>query len=143
MKGPEVVAILVASLAALASLFNAAVAIFNAWRDNRGLKIALKPRRWKQDIVWTLRIRNYARSPNSVADVKCLVDCEGRQFHYFPAPSLYEEIRAFSTLDVNLSLPERDAKGGDFETIEFEIAPMRGRRHTFKFKRTDLPAREA
>lgn len=140
----ETVALIVASLAAVSALLNALVALFNAWLDNRRLTISVEPDPWARarpdlaaltgEYIVVLKILNRARTPNSVAQIRCLVDSKEQEFKLEPPA---QSIAAFSMGQGALRL-RADYMPSDFQTVEFKVTPVRGKARAFTFTKSDL-----
>ena len=151
MTSTETVSLIVASLAATSALFNALVGLHGFWRDNRRLRISVTPtQRDKDFIAWDVKLRNLARTPNSIAALQCFID--GKEFTHLQVNrhrenvAFYDEIKPFSFVKVTLivaidradfSAPPPDLAG--FKTIDIRISPVRGPSRRFRFRQSDLP----
>jgi len=139
------IALIVASLAAVSSLLNALVGLFQAWLDNRRLTISVEPDPWARTLphladligeyIVVLKILNRARTPNSVAQIRYRVDAKEQEFELEPRDFLAQTIAPFSIAQAALKLHHLPS---DFQTAEFTVTPVRGKARTFTFTKNDL-----
>jgi hypothetical protein len=151
MTSTEQVSFVVASLAAASALLNSLVGLHGFWRDNRRLRISVTPTQRDEDfIAWDVKLRNLARTSNSIAALQCFID--GKEFPQLQVNrhrenvGFYDEIRPFSLVKVTVivainradfSTPPPDLAG--FTTLDIRISPVRGPSRRFRFRQTDLP----
>ncbi len=136
------VSLITGSLAAFASLVNALVSVFNAWRDNRSLSISLvptefDPRTPPTQYSWFLRIVNPAKSSNFVKEMECWIGDERVPCHTEPVDLLGRSIEAHHAIGGGVIVPYRRVETLE-QAIKFIFFPVRGRKVTFEFTRADL-----
>lgn len=147
METREEIALLVAGLAAFASLVSAGLAVFNGWRDNRALHISIVPDPWHNSkpslescVVLRLTLVNLARSSNSIVELTCQVDGKEQHFTTDPVDLLEKSIKAFGAAQGLLVISSK-LLPDNFRKIKFLVRDGHGRRRRFKFRKEQvLPA---
>jgi hypothetical protein len=137
------ISLFVASLAAFAALVNALVSLFNGWRDNRWLKISLKPNEFAVDVVaesfpFDLVIVNPGKSSNFIKEWHCYIDTTRQPCTTDPVDLLAKPIEGYQQVGGWVLLPSQKVAVENYDTITFQFIPIRGRRRKFKFQRTEV-----
>lgn len=136
-------ALVVAGLAALASLITALLTLWSWWQDNRGLHINLRADPWgefedlRHEAGFVLEVSNRARTPNWVQPLTCYVDSKPLTVVLAPQDFITREIKPVSFSRAAVQVVKRDLPE-TFTRLEFVVIPVRGRPRTFRFDKGDL-----
>jgi hypothetical protein len=140
----EKVSLVTGGLAAFAALVNALVSLFNGWRENRWLKIALKPDEFAEGIAlgksfpFDLAIVNSAKASNFIKEWHCYIDSTRQPCSTDPVDLLAKPIEGYQQVGGWVLVPSNRIAAENYKKVTFEFVPVRGRRRKFRFKRTDL-----
>lgn len=116
----------------------------NGWRDNRWLKISLKPNEFAEGITlgasfpFDLVIVNPAKTTNFLRELHCYIDSTRQPCMTDPVDLLAKPIDGYQQAGGWVLVPSQRVVAKNYKTIAFEFVPIRGRKRTIKFTRNEL-----